>query len=421
MQNQYSEDLEELVLRHFEKKYYFCPQLHHWKLPEPAEMFVASGWKDDQLQRLKDELKSLMRSLDTYILHNWHSHTSSLNKAGDIKHRLHFLLDPELLTEDWCKFYEIAIYFNLIPYASMLTHSLNSVHVCETSGSFITSLNHYMKEHNSDIEWKWLATTRNPYCDGNPLPCIFNDDSFILQTMDHWNFGLDNTGNLMDINNMSYIMKGAAEIGDVHLATSNGSIDCPETSVEYESASSSLHYCEAVLAMHILAKGGSLLLKMSTMHEHQSICLMYLLCCSFDAVWVCKPATSNEGDSEVYVVCLEYRGRDFMEPWLEVLREHYGPKLSDRAMFPRESFCQDFIEQFYEYTTIFHNTQTTVIRTNMQFYKIGTTRGEDVMIRNLRSMIATHFMEVHEIRMLSESEKVLCQTKVENDDAECWD
>jgi cap2 methyltransferase len=205
-------------------------------------------------------------------------------------------------------------------------------------------------------------------------------------------------------------------MGDVLLVTANGSIGCPETSVEHESSSSSLHYCEVVLAMHILAKGDSFVLKMFTMHEHQSMCLMYLLCCSVNAAWVCKPATSNEGDSEVYVVCLEYRGRDFMEPWLEVLREHYGPKLSHRAMFPRESFCQ-----FYEYTTIFHNTQTTVIRTNMQFYEIGTTRGEDVMIRNLRYMIATHFMEVHEIRKLSESEKVLCKSKAENDYAECWD
>jgi hypothetical protein len=83
-------------------------------------MFVASGWKDDQLHMLKDELKSLMRSLDTYNLHNWHKHTSSLNKAGDIKHRLRFLLDPGLLTGDWCKFYEIAMYFNLIPFPKPL-------------------------------------------------------------------------------------------------------------------------------------------------------------------------------------------------------------------------------------------------------------------------------------------------------------
>jgi hypothetical protein len=39
---------------------------------------------------------------------------------------------------------------------------------------------------------------------------------------------------------------------------------------------------------------------------------------------VFKPATSKEGNSEVYVVCLEYKGRAVMEPWLEVLRTHFG-------------------------------------------------------------------------------------------------
>jgi hypothetical protein len=73
------------------------------------------------------------------------------------------------------------------------------------------------------------------------------------------------------------------------------------------------------------------LLKMFTMYEQETVCLMFLLCCSFTSVRVFKPATSKEGNSEVYVVCLEYRGRDFMEPWLEVLRKHFGKKMCSHA------------------------------------------------------------------------------------------
>jgi cap2 methyltransferase len=422
MSKLYSLDLEKIVRRHFEKKYYFCPQLCDWKLPEPTEMFVARGWKVDRLQMLKDELKILMRRVDTYDKHYWRDHTRSIDKASYIKSRQFTQLNPEVLTDDWCKFYEIATYFNLIPPASVLTHSLNSVHLCETSGSFITSVNHYMKVvYKSGIEWKWLETTRKPQCARNPSSRNIDDYIFILKTVDRWNFGLDDTGNIIDINNVLYILKGAVEMVDVLLVTANGSIDCPENSAEHESASSALHYCEAVLAMHILAKGGSLILKMSTMYEHQSMCLMYLLCYSFNAVRVCKPATSNEGDSEVYVVCLKYRGIDFMEPWLEVLREHYGPKVTRRAMFPPESFPQDFVYQFYKCTTMFHNTQTTVMKRNIWYYETNITRDEDVMIKKLKCMAATHFMEVHEIRSLSESEKLLCTSYEENEDAECWE
>lgn len=40
-----------------------------------------------------------------------------------------------------------------------------------------------------------------------------------------------------------------------------------------------------------------------------------------------KPATSKEGNSEVYVVCLEYRGKGVMDPWLGVLRKHFGEQI----------------------------------------------------------------------------------------------
>jgi hypothetical protein len=84
----------------------------------------------------------------------------------------------------------------------------------------------------------------------------------------------------------------------------------------------------------------------------------------------------------MYVICFEYRGMDFMEPWLEVLREHYIPKLSHKAMFPRDSIPQDFLGQLQECTTMFYNIQTEVIEANMRLYKRDTTPGNDLMIKN---------------------------------------
>jgi hypothetical protein len=49
---------------------------------------------------------------------------------------------------------------------------------------------------------------------------------------------------------MLYRVKEAAEMGDVFLATADGSIVCQEDPVEQESTLSS-HYCEVVSALHI--------------------------------------------------------------------------------------------------------------------------------------------------------------------------
>ncbi|GFG29900.1 hypothetical protein Cfor_09920 [Coptotermes formosanus] len=412
MTRQDYEDFEKLVGKHFDKKFGFAPPLQDWRLPEPSEMFVAERWKDARLQTLKDELNSVKSKLDSYNLNDWHKHTRAMNKAGEIQWRLRKELEPEFLTQAWCKFYENARSFILVPPTVVNTGCLSSVHLCEAPGAFITSLNHFLKLHNPGIEWKWLATTLNPYYEGNPLSCMINDDRFILQTLSNWNFGLDYTGNLMDLNNMLHLVQEAAKIGDVLLVTADGSIDCQEDPGEQESLVASLHYCETVSALHILAQGGSFLLKMFTMYEHETVCLMFLLCCAFNRVHVFKPATSKEGNSEVYVVCLEYRGRDVIEPWLEVLRKHFGPELPDKAVFPQASIPQDFLDQLYKCASLFKDLQTDVIETNIQMYERGRIHSQDYKIKRLRYLIANHFMETYEIVKLPESDEVVGKSKL---------
>jgi len=46
---------------------------------------------------------------------------------------------------------------------------------------------------------------------------MINDDRFILQTLNHWNFGVDYTGNLMKLDNMLHLVQEAAKSGDVLL------------------------------------------------------------------------------------------------------------------------------------------------------------------------------------------------------------
>lgn len=55
-----------------------------------------------------------------------------------------------------------------------------------------------------------------------------------------------------------------------------------------------LHYREVHLALSILQNGGSFVLKLFTMFESDTICLMYLLCCVFQHVNLFKPASSKE-------------------------------------------------------------------------------------------------------------------------------
>ncbi len=45
-------------------------------------------------------------------------------------------------------------------------------------------------------QWNWMANTLNPYYEGNSLSCMIDDDRLIVDTLDKWCFGADNTGDV---------------------------------------------------------------------------------------------------------------------------------------------------------------------------------------------------------------------------------
>ena len=64
-------------------------------------------------------------------------------------------------------------------------------------------------------------------------------------------------------------------------------------------------------AINTFFSGGHFVMKMFTFFECNTICLLYLLRNVFEFVDVIKPVSSKEGNSEVYVVCREFKKNYF--------------------------------------------------------------------------------------------------------------
>lgn len=337
-----------------------------WQLPNHNDMFTKPQWKLDDFQDLKTVLNSTKQKLNFFNLDEWHSHTTKMNPAGLVINHIRHHVRPDFLTQAWCKFYEIAYSSNLIPQDVIQDkNTVSTVHLCEAPGAFVSSLNHYMAINHEGLRLEWLAMTLNPYHESNGHPDIVSDDRLILNTLENWEFGPDYTGDIFQSGYSEHLSCAVLEKFDRNacLVTADGSIDCSDDPGEQENVVMRLHNYETMVALNVLQEGGSLVLKMFTVFECNTICRMYLLCCLFKSVVVKKPMTSKPGNSEVYVVCTGYLGRTLALPFVRVF---FLNDQQTNAMFILSQIPCDFRAGLLECSTYFSNLQIQAIESNIE-------------------------------------------------------
>lgn len=353
-------------------KTYVKPSSGEWCVPDPNVALRHPAEKHCRLQALKASLNAVKNQLSDKNVQVWHQHTNSTNRAGKVIAAVRSVANAEICTQAWCKFYEILGTFDFLPLEALHNGELNTVHLCEAPGAFITALNHYLKTSESKryCDWSWAANTLNPYHEANGGRTTIADDRLIANTLPWWYFGSENTGNIMTQKYLLELQTFVANMRRVDVVTADGSFDCQENPDEQEALVASLHYCEVTAALLLLNPGGSFVLKMFTLYEHSSVCLLYLLTCCFGSVNVFKPATSKSGNSEVYVVCLSYDGKEAVRPLLSKLIRNYGPHLADReALFPASAIPETFQKQHEEVCSYFHTLQVETITENLQLFE----------------------------------------------------
>lgn len=335
-----------------------------WALPNPSDLFTEPQWKLNSFQDLKTVLNRTKQKLNFFDLEQWHAHTTKMNPAGLVINHIRKHIRPDFLTQAWCKFYEIACSSSLFPQDAIDKNSVFTVHLCEAPGAFVSSLNHYMAINHEQLRLKWLAMTLNPYHESNGHPNIISDDRLILNTLENWEFGPDYTGDIFQSGYSEHLYRTVSEKFDknVCLVTADGSIDCSDDPGEQENVVMRLHDYETMVALNVLQDGGSLVLKMFTVFECNTICRIYLLCCVFRSVVIRKPVTSKPGNSEVYVVCTGYSGRSLALPFVQ---KFFSTDDHANAMFPLLQIPSDFRTELLECSKYFSDLQIKMIENNI--------------------------------------------------------
>jgi hypothetical protein len=358
--------------------------------PAPTSLFTHAAFTVGRLEAAKARLNTVKTRLDHMDLGAWGKHTSATNPAGDVQLELRRRAGVEMCTVAFCKMYEMLVAFQLLP-ASVWARTDDSVavlttyHLCEAPGAFIAATNHYVQTvlaparsqaGAAPLRWQWTGVTLNPWSEGNNLDAMIDDDRLILETRPHWFFGPTDTGNIMDADNMALLWARAADDGYAHLVTADGSISAVDRPAEQESLVAWLHYCEAVAAIGCLAPGGALVLKMFTLFEHPAVALLLLLRSLFARVWVCKPFTSKQGNSETYVVGRGFRGvTPELLGALEATVRRGEAAVAGRALLGDNHLSPAWRDAIVTCACFFADCQAAVIERNLRLYAQRQERG----------------------------------------------
>ncbi|XP_075168074.1 cap-specific mRNA (nucleoside-2'-O-)-methyltransferase 2-like [Haematobia irritans] len=384
---------------------------NRWSLPACDNLFTEY-YQIDSLQQLKIKLNEVKSILNDYVIEEWSLHTRRKDPAGEVPWRLKSEIKAEFVTIAWCKIFEC---LNRFP--SLVTSgNINSLHLCEAPGAFIAALNHYLYSRfdKDEVQWKWLATTLNPYYEGNPVKKMIMDDRFILYTLDNWLFHKDFTGNIIDNGNIEHMKEQCQRrMGDVHLITADGSIDCIDAPDCQEEKVAVLHFAEIIAALEILAEGGSFVVKLFTLFEASSISKLYLLNCAFKEVHVFKPCTSKRGNSEVYVICLNYqKNYENLKEILAKMKEKLnGGNNIMWPLFPKACMPSDFLMQHEIMCRLFMTCQINAIDSNIYTFEIKQTKASIKRLQALRTLVCDEYFKRYKVKKLPEELKILYKYK----------
>ena len=215
----------------------------------------------EQVGRLMDVRKDFTKSNPNELYDTLKEKLRFYKGPGKIKHirnveELHLTLSKRLnnfnISQAWIKMYEIIMDCDLVP--TNRKGSFKSFHICEAPGTFISCINHYIHTKTQYNSYEWKSQSLKPKGAKSKSDTVGDTYGFIKKYPNHWDFGIDDTGDITNIENIKYYSKMAKEM-NINLMTS----DCglPWGDPKYLQVA----YASYVSLLYSLPKNGTLLYK----------------------------------------------------------------------------------------------------------------------------------------------------------------
>ncbi len=275
--------------------------------------------------------------IDTRNIDDWFTITNKIAyyKPSEFRNRLTTYIQKKHglknISQAWLKMYEMMFNLNLI---NKKNEDFKIFSICEAPGNFINSIDTYRKRETKVKSLDWTAQTLNPKMDNNKS-VIGDDYGYLKNNPDKWDYGIDNTGDILKKENIKYYKK-IIEKKNIDLLTG----DCGVPNFITDDSNklfNKLQFGEILFGLYCLPNNKNMVIKLFYPTADNIIIYMLYLCFkSFEEMIIYK-SVQNRQSVEYYLVCKNYIHREdqkIFDKLFDIL-DNFEPTTSLQTTYPK--------------------------------------------------------------------------------------
>ena len=328
-------------------------------------------------QSLMHYLKTIKLEIDK-VIDKWDTYKRITNKYEYINTVVK--LDKINFNNTVCCYKPISrSYFKLVEILNFYDFSfppiMNSFHLAEGPGGFIEALTNYRKNDKDIYHGITLMEKHKDVPKWNKIKYFLSKHKNIKIV-----YGPEKDGNLYFKHNLMYFMENY--YNQMDFVTGDGGFDYSTDFNQQEENSMNLIFCEVLYAITIQKIGGSFVLKIFDSFHRLTLEIIYLLCIFYSEVFMFKPCTSREANSERYLICKGFRDISKRKEILELLMKDFEKmkthKLSNIFSIGLNCF---FTNKMQEINAIFGQQQIMNILNTLNLIRDNLYQSKDKVQR----------------------------------------
>ena len=270
--------------------------------------------------------------------------------------------------------------------AQSTSSKMTSFHLAEGPGGFIEAVC-FMRKNPNDVYYGMTLVNNDSKCPGWKKSKTFLEENpnVIIEK------GIDETGNLLSIENFKYCYEKYG--GKIDLITADGGVDFSENFNSQENTATKLIIAQVIYANSMQSNGGNFVLKVFDIFSNATLDVLYLLSSLYKEVYIMKPKTSRYANSEKYIICKGFnmnKNENYIQDIIYSFYENFNNLTSDLNIESFFKFKHDraYFTKIEEINAIFGQNQIeNIITTVNLIINKNTEKNEHLKKNNIQKCI----------------------------------